>query len=133
VVEHRDTAARQCDAADAYTNMNAGNPNDGVSSAHPFARGSVAQGDPMMFPGECYDAKTLELMTRVLESAWHDVEPLIRGRNLDYVALRTVMSVRIMASVRDGHLDPDHLKRVALGAIAHVVEGSGRGPGFEAS
>jgi len=86
----------------------------------------------MAFPRESYDTETLDLMTRVLESAWHDVEPLIRGRNLDYVALRTVMSVRIMTSVGDGHLDPHHLKHVALDAIAHVMEGSGRGPGFEA-
>jgi hypothetical protein len=87
----------------------------------------------MVFPREYYDAETLDLMTCVLESAWHDVEHLIHGRDLDYVALRTVMSVRIMASVRDGHRDPDHLKRVALDAISHVFEGSGRGPGFEAS
>ena len=87
----------------------------------------------MTFPRGSYDAETLDLMTRVLESAWHDVEPLIRGRNLDYIALRTVMSVRIMASVRDEHMDPDYLKRVALDAIAHVVEGPGRGPGFAAS
>jgi len=36
-------------------------------------------------------------MTHVLESAWQDVERLIHGRKLDYTALRTVMSVRIMA------------------------------------
>jgi hypothetical protein len=86
----------------------------------------------MAFPRDSYDTATLDLMTRALESAWRDVEPMIRGRNLDYVALRTVMSVRIMASVRDKHLDPDYLKRIALAAIAHLVEGSGRGPGFEA-
>jgi hypothetical protein len=86
----------------------------------------------MAFPRDSYDTETLDLMTRALESAWHDVEPMIRGRNVDYVALRTVMSVRIMASVRDEHRDPDYLKRIALAAIAHVVEGSGRGPGFEA-
>ena len=87
----------------------------------------------MTFPRESYDAQTLDLMSRVLESAWHDVEHRIRGRNLDYIALRTVMAVRIMASVRDGHLDPGYLKRVALDAIAQVVAGTGRGPGFEAS
>jgi len=87
----------------------------------------------MPFPTESYDPVTLDLMTRVLESAWRDVEHLIHGRNLDYTALRTVMSVRIMASVRDGHLDPEHLKHVALNAIADVFEGSGRGPGFSAS
>ncbi len=92
-----------------------------------------SHGGLMTFPRECYDARTLDLMTRALESAWHDIEYLIHGRDLDYVALRTVMSVRIMACVRDGYLDPDHLKRVALDSIAHVFEGSGHGPGFEAS
>ena len=87
----------------------------------------------MGFPRECYDAETLDLMTRVLESAWRDAEHLLHGRNLDYTALRTVMSARIMASVRDGHLNPDHLKHIALDAIAHLFEGSGRGPGFSAS
>jgi hypothetical protein len=46
----------------------------------------------MTFPRDCYDAKTLDFMAHVLESAWHGVEGLIRGRNLDYPALRTVMS-----------------------------------------
>jgi len=46
----------------------------------------------MVFPREYYDAETLDLMTCVLESAWHDVEHLIHGRDLDCVALRTVMS-----------------------------------------
>ena len=53
-------------------------------------------------------------MTHVLELAWQDVEHLIHGRKLDYTALRTVMSVRIMASVRDGHTDPEYLKHVAI-------------------
>jgi len=44
----------------------------------------------MAFPRECYDAKTLDFMTHVLESAWRDVEHRMRGRNLDYTALRTV-------------------------------------------
>jgi hypothetical protein len=72
-------------------------------------------------------------MTQVLDSAWQDVEHLIHGRKLDYTALRTVLSVRIMASVRDGHTDPEYLKHVALVAIAHVFEGSDHGSGSSAS
>jgi hypothetical protein len=87
----------------------------------------------MAFPRECYDAKTLDFMTHVLESAWRDVEHLIHGRKLDYTALRTVMSVRIMAGVRDGDADPDHLKHVALKSIANVFEGSDHGSGSSAS
>ena len=87
----------------------------------------------MAFPRECYDAKTLDFMTHVLKSAWRDIEPRMLGRNLDYTALRTVMSVRIMAGVRDGDVDPDHLKHLALNAIANVFEGSDHGSGSAAS
>jgi hypothetical protein len=87
----------------------------------------------MAFPRECYDAKTLDFMTHVLESAWRDVERLIHGRKLDYTALRTVMSVRIMAGVRDGDSDPEHLKQLAVKAIANVFEGSDHGSGSAAS
>jgi hypothetical protein len=66
----------------------------------------------MAFPRECYDAKTLDFMTHVLESAWRDVERLIHGRKLAYTALRTLMSVRIMAGVRwrGFHAPPPHKK-----------------------
>ena len=50
----------------------------------------------MAFPRECYDAKMLDFMTHVLESAWQDVEHLIHGRKLDYTALRTVMSLSLI-------------------------------------
>ena len=84
----------------------------------------------MGFPRE---TDKLDLMTRVLEPAWRDVEHLAHGRNLDYTALRTVMSVRIRAGVRDGYVDPEHLKQLALKAIANVFEGSDHGPGSSAS
>ena len=87
----------------------------------------------MTFPRDFYDAKTLDFMRHVRESAWHDVEGIIRGRNLDYTTLRTVMSVRIMAGVREGEIDPEHLKHLALKAIANVFEGSDHGSGSSAS
>jgi hypothetical protein len=87
----------------------------------------------MAFPRECYDSQTLDFMTRVLESAWHDVETLTRGRNLDYTALHTVMSVRIMAGVRDGQSDPEYLKQLALKSVAYVFEGSDHDSGSSAS
>jgi hypothetical protein len=43
-----------------------------------------SHGGLMTFPREYYDARTLDLMSRALESAWHDVEHLIHGRDLDF-------------------------------------------------
>ena len=78
----------------------------------------------MAFPRECYDAKTLDFMTHVLESAWRDVEHLIHGRKLDYTALRTVMSVRIMAGVRDGDCP---MQRKLLGDAVRALAGGSAG------
>jgi hypothetical protein len=43
------------------------------------------------------------------------------------------MAVRIMAGVRTGDTDPEHLKHLALKAIANVFEGSDHGSDSSAS
>ena len=74
----------------------------------------------MVFPRECYDAETLDLMTRALDAAWDEVELALASNTFDATGLRTVMAVRIMAAVRDGEHDPERLKELALDAIAKV-------------
>jgi hypothetical protein len=74
----------------------------------------------MVFPSDCYDAETLDLMTRALDAAWDEVELALASNTFDATGLRTVMAVRIMAAVRDGEHDPERLKELALDAIAKV-------------
>ncbi len=66
----------------------------------------------MSFPGECYDPEMLTLITCALDAAWDEVEFALDDRK----GLRTIMALRIIAAVRDGERDPEHLKELALDA-----------------
>ncbi len=70
----------------------------------------------MSFSEECYGPETLDLITRALDAAWDEVGFAL----VDRQALRTVMALRIMAAVRDGEHDPEHLKELALDAVVKV-------------
>ena len=72
----------------------------------------------MEFPKDLYDPKTLDLMQWAFDTAWKEVEYALAGSESDPTGLRTIMSVRIMAAVRDGERDPERLKEVALEAVA---------------
>ena len=72
----------------------------------------------MEFPKDSYDPKTLDLMQWAFDTAWEEVEYALAGGKIDRTGLRTIMSVRIMAAVRDGERDPERLKEFALEAIA---------------
>ena len=56
----------------------------------------------MEFPKDLYDPKTLDLMQWAFDTAWEEVEYALAGSQIDRTGLRTIMSVRIMAAVRDG-------------------------------
>ena len=72
----------------------------------------------MPFPTEGFDAETLALMRKAFDAAWEEVGFALAMRNVEPTAIRTLMSVRIMAAVRDGERDPDELKELALEAVA---------------
>ena len=74
----------------------------------------------MEFPKDSYDPKTLDLMQWAFDTAWEEVEYTLAGSEIDRTGLRTIMSVRIMAAVRDGERDPESLRELALEAIAEV-------------
>ena len=59
-------------------------------------------------------------MQWAFDTAWEEVEYALAGSQIDRTGLRTIMSVRIMAAVRDGERDPERLKELALDAIAEV-------------
>jgi len=72
----------------------------------------------MPFPTEGFDAETLALMQKAFDAAWEEVGFALAMRDVEPTAIRTLMSVRIMAAVRDGERDPDELKELALEAVA---------------
>ncbi len=74
----------------------------------------------MSFPDECYDPKTLDLMTRALNAAWDEVEFALDDRK----ALRTVMVLSIIAAVCNGERNPNCGQRVdaARGCKAAVAQ-----------
>ena len=72
----------------------------------------------MEFPKDLYDPRTLDLMQWAFDTAREEVEYALAGSQIDRTGLRTIMSVRIMAAVRDGERDPERLKELALEAIA---------------
>ena len=72
----------------------------------------------MEFPKDLYDPKTLDLMQWAFDTAWEEVEYALAGGKIDPTGLRTIMSVRIMAAVRDGELDPERLKELAIEVTA---------------
>ena len=62
-----------------------------------------------------YDPQTLQLLFRVFEAMWQDVDtskmPL-----LEQAALRARMKRHLLEAVETGETDPDRLRRVALRA-----------------
>ena len=70
-----------------------------------------------MFPSECFGPETLSLMTRALDAAWREANcSLTSGPT----GLRRLMALRIMAAVRDGERDLEHLKELALSVAREV-------------
>jgi hypothetical protein len=74
----------------------------------------------MMFPPDCFDAETLNLMSRAFDAAWDEVGFALANKDVNPTALRALMAVRIMAEVRDGERDPESLKELAVRAVAKV-------------
>ena len=74
----------------------------------------------MPFPRERYDAETLDLMSEALDAAWEEAEYALASESFDPAEVRRLMSIRIMAAVRDGEHDPALLKELALDEIARV-------------
>ena len=72
----------------------------------------------MIFPSDCFDAETLDLMGQAFDAAWEEVALALASNDDNPTALRTLMAVRIMAAVRDGERDLERLKELALDAIA---------------
>ena len=66
----------------------------------------------MPFPTDGFDTETLALMR-----TWEEVGFALARKGTDPTAVRTLMSVRIMAAVRDGERDPERLKELALDAL----------------
>jgi len=70
----------------------------------------------MNFPNESYDPDLLRLMYQALDAAWDQQQ-----RSWDDIAARarrTAMAFQIMAAVRAGERDPEHLKLAGLNATA---------------
>ncbi len=59
-------------------------------------------------------------MASAFDAAWDEVEFALASNTFDSTGVRTLMSVRIMAAVRDGERDPQRLKELALEAIANA-------------
>ena len=71
----------------------------------------------MEFPKDTYDPETVDLIKWAFDTAWEEVEYALAGSQIDRTGLRTIMSVRIMAAVRDGERDPERLTELALEAV----------------
>jgi hypothetical protein len=41
-----------------------------------------------------------------MPNCWQEVEKVAQQRTIDYSGLRTIMSIRILAAVKDGVTDP---------------------------
>ena len=70
------------------------------------------------FGKDGFDPETLAIMTKAFDAAWEEVGFSLAMRDVDPTAVRTMMSVRIMAAVRNGERDPERLKELALQAVA---------------
>jgi hypothetical protein len=67
-----------------------------------------------LFPRDCYDPDTIDLMTQALDAACDQV--LARGEAADG-AMRMSMEIRIMAAVRGGERDNARLAQIALEGV----------------
>ena len=70
----------------------------------------------MPFPTDHYDPEAA-LMRKAFDAAWQEVGFALTRIGTDPTAVHTLMSVSIMAAVRDGERDPNELKELALEAI----------------
>jgi hypothetical protein len=59
-------------------------------------------------------------MTQAFDAAWEEAEYALASESFDPTEVRRLMSIRIMAAVRDGEHDPALLKELALDAVAKV-------------
>ena len=50
-----------------------------------------------MFPASFYDPQTLDVLTRVFDEAWIDVQKMVGPRPLDPNGIRSLLAKRIMA------------------------------------
>jgi hypothetical protein len=71
----------------------------------------------MPFPTDHFDAKTLALMRKAFDAAWEEVAFALARKDANPNAVRILMSVRIMAAVRDGERDPERITELALEAV----------------
>ena len=71
-----------------------------------------------MFPAASYDPETLDVLHRVFDEVWEDVQGMIGARSLDPDAVRSVLARRILAAAAEGERDPRRLKLIAMGIIA---------------
>jgi hypothetical protein len=72
----------------------------------------------MPFPTDHFDAETLALMRKAFDAVWEEVGFALARKVTHPTAIRILMSVRIMAAVRDGERDPERLTELALEAVA---------------
>jgi hypothetical protein len=82
----------------------------------------------MPFPTDQLDAETLGSM-RKFDAAWEEVGFTLAREDTNPTAVRILMSVRIMAAVRDRERDPERLTELALETVAMSVRA--RPPGLE--
>jgi hypothetical protein len=71
-----------------------------------------------MFPSASYDPETLDVLHRVFDEVWEDVQGMIAARSLDPDAVRSVLARRILAAAAEGERDPRRFKLIAMGIIA---------------
>ncbi len=83
----------------------------------------------MPFPTDHFDAETLGSMREAFDAACEEVGFALAREDTNPTAVRILMSVRIMAAVRDGERDPERLTELALETVAMSVRA--RPPGLE--
>jgi hypothetical protein len=72
---------------------------------------------PLAFPREPRELDTL-VLKHALDMAWDEVEFALARNDLDSARLRAIMAAAVLAGLREGEQDLEHLKDLAIGAIA---------------
>ena len=70
-----------------------------------------------MLPAASYDPEIFELLVRVFDEAWVEIQTMLGTKSLDPNFVRSSLAKRIMAAANDGERDPAQLKSIALQAI----------------
>ena len=70
-----------------------------------------------MFASSSYDPETLDVLSRVFDEAWIDIQAMVGPRPLDPNGLRSALAKRIIAAAATGERDPRRLKLLAMEAI----------------